>query len=186
MTKRGAHVTIKLVDFGLARRLPPGCDVIRCDVGGAPLFLAPETILEEPIGQPVDMWACGVILFILLVGYPPFWSDNEEQLLLSILQGLFSLPSPYWEKISPNAKDLVRKLLVSQPGERMTCAEALEHPWITAETNLESTGSELTAKNDKRLTFMTAACGVRALLKFQGVKVEKGCGRRLSESGALS
>ncbi|KAJ7358642.1 hypothetical protein OS493_022074 [Desmophyllum pertusum] len=72
------HFAVKITDFGLARRLPQDSDVITCDIEGTPLYLAPETILADPIGPAVDIWACGVILFLLLVGYPPFWQTMTE------------------------------------------------------------------------------------------------------------
>ena len=167
------------MDFGLARRLPRDCDVISCDASGAPLFLAPETILEEPLGRPVDMWACGVILFILLVGYPPFWNDNDEKLLLSILQGRFAFPSPYWDSVSSSAKDLVLRLIVLQPNSRATASEALEHLWLSDVRHGEAQEDE--AK--MRTKFPSAAHAIRAMIKFQRMKVQSGVGRRLSESG---
>ena len=160
-SKHSDHVTVKLADFGLARKLPEHSDVIGCDAAGAPLFLAPETILEEPIGQPVDLWSCGVILFILLAGYPPFWSSNDEKLLLSILQGNYSMPSPYWNKVSNEAKDLVQRLLVVEPGHRLTASEALSHPWM------QMTPLHSSQKPTQRRNFAAVICGVRAMLKFR-------------------
>lgn len=149
-------MTVKLADFGLARRLPHDSDVISCDASGAPLFLAPETILEDMIGQPVDMWACGIILFILLAGYPPFWSSNDEKLLLSILQGHYSMPSPYWDNVSDEAKDLVRRLIVVEPSQRLTVSEALNHPWIQMEAQQQAP-----QRQGPRRNFAAVICGVR-------------------------
>lgn len=180
-SRHSDHVTVKLADFGLARRLPHDSDVISCDASGAPLFLAPETILEEMIGQPVDMWACGVILFILLVGYPPFWSSNDEKLLLSILQGRYTMPSPYWDSVSEEAKDVVRRLIVVEPSERLTASEALNHPWFQMEEEPRTP-----EKHSQRRNFATVLCGVRAMLKFQRMSLKDSCHRRNSEKGVLS
>lgn len=184
------RVSVKLADFGLARKLPRDSDVMECDASGAPLFLAPETILEEPIGRPVDMWACGVILYLLLVGYPPFWNNNDEKLLLSILQGKFSMPSPYWDNVSENAKDLIRRLIVLDPDERLTAAQALKHPWFNAKqqtTVVTVTSEELANSPIRKLSpgshkkhFFVVACGIRAMLKFRHKRMKQGQGRRLS------
>lgn len=133
MLKRCARtncITVKLLDFGLAHRLPSGFDVISCDVEGAPLFLAPETVFEDPIGRAVDIWACGVISFLLLVGYPPFWNNDNAKLFSLITRGRYTMPSPYWDVVSDDAKDLVRRTLVTSPSKRVTAAKALKHPWF--------------------------------------------------------
>lgn len=131
---------VKLTDFGLARRLPPDCDVIKCDVEGTPLYLAPETILADPIGPAVDIWACGVILFLLLVGYPPFWHSDDRKLMLLIVEGCYDMVARYWGRVSDDAADLVKRMLVVHPHKRVTAFKALNHPWITDfEENAEET-----------------------------------------------
>ena len=162
------QLIVKLADFGLARRLPRDSDVISCEASGAPLFLAPETILEEMIGQPVDMWACGVISFILLVGYPPFWSSSDEKLLLSILQGHYTMPSPYWDNVSEEAKDFVQRLIVVKPSERMTASEALNHPWLQMDPKIPM-------KLGQRRNFAAVVSGVRAMLKFRNISPKHPC-----------
>lgn len=176
-------MTVKLADFGLARRLPHDSNVISCDASGAPLFLAPETISEDLIGQPVDMWSCGVILFILLAGYPPFWSSNDEKLLLSILQGHYTMPSPYWDNVSDEAKDLVRRLIVVDPSERLTVAEALNHPWLQMSETQQQPSPQ---KHGQRRNFAAVISGVRAMLKFRRMNFKDSCHRRQSEKEVLS
>ena len=122
---------VKITDFGLARRLPHDSDVITFDVEGAPLYLAPETILADPIGSAVDMWACGVILFLLLVGYPPFWHDDDRKLILLIAEGCYNMAARYWDQVSDDATDLVKRMLVVHPHKQVTAFKALNHPWIT-------------------------------------------------------
>ena len=123
--------TVKLTDFGLARRLPNDSDVITCDVEGAPLYLAPETILADPVGTAVDVWACGVVLFLLLVGYPPFWQSDDRKLMSMIVEGRYNMAPRYWDRVSDDAADLVKRMLVIHPHKRVTAFKALSHPWIT-------------------------------------------------------
>lgn len=146
---------IKLTDFGIAKSIEDGRQVVECHGSGSPMYLAPETIYEKPVGCAVDMWACGVILYLLLVGYPPFWSEKVEFLLLSILQGNYTFPSPYWDSVSEQAKDLIRKMLQVNPDERITAPEALRHDWIAQgdfvpALNRRTTLVRLTAFNARR------------------------------------
>lgn len=121
---------VKLTDFGLARRLPRDSDVITCGLEGAPLYLAPETILADPIGPAVDIWACGVVMFLLLVGYPPFWQSDDKKLMSLIVKGRYNMAKRYWDQVSEGATDLVKRMLVVQPHKRVTAVKALNHPWI--------------------------------------------------------
>ena len=110
-----------------------------CDIEGAPLYLAPEAILEDPIGRPVDIWGCGVILHLLLVGFPPFWNNDDSKLLSLIAEGRFTMPERYWDDVTDDAKDLVRRMLVVHPHKRVTASKALNHPWISDFLTLEET-----------------------------------------------
>lgn len=102
------------------------------------MFLAPETILDNPIGRPVDMWSTGVLLHILVAGYPPFWHDNSEKMLLAAVRGQFSLTTPTWSKISKSCKDLVKSMLAVQTSQRITAVEAIRHPWFFNVSELDS------------------------------------------------
>ncbi|XP_058146575.1 serine/threonine-protein kinase DCLK3 [Dasypus novemcinctus] len=120
--------TLKLADFGLAKH------VMRpiFTVCGTPTYVAPEILSEKGYGLEVDMWAAGVILYILLCGFPPFRSPERDQdELFSIIQlGHFEFLAPYWDNISDAAKDLVSRLLVVDPKKRYTAHQVLQHPWI--------------------------------------------------------
>ncbi|XP_004704276.1 serine/threonine-protein kinase DCLK3 [Echinops telfairi] len=122
--------TLKLADFGLAKL------VVRpiFTVCGTPTYVAPEILSEKGYGLEVDMWAAGVILYILLCGFPPFRSPERDQdELFSIIQrGHFEFLPPYWDNISEAAKDLVSHLLVVDPHRRYTAHQVLQHPWIEA------------------------------------------------------
>lgn len=128
--------TIKLADFGLSMKIEGPLKTI-C---GTPTYVAPEIIAETPegYGLEVDLWATGVIAYIMLCGFPPFASASKVQkdLFKKIKLGKFTFPSPYWDGISENAKDLVRKLLVVEPGKRYTAAQLLAHPWIANEATV--------------------------------------------------
>ncbi|XP_020896872.1 calcium/calmodulin-dependent protein kinase type 1 isoform X2 [Exaiptasia diaphana] len=123
-------IIAKIGDFGFAVRLPKDSDVIHCQAKGAPMFLAPETILEDPIGCPVDIWSCGVLLHTMIVGYPPFWDDNNEKMLLSAVRGQYSLSTTCWRKVSSSCKDLVKRMLCVSSSQRVTASSALKHPWV--------------------------------------------------------
>ncbi|XP_047626118.1 serine/threonine-protein kinase DCLK3 [Phacochoerus africanus] len=120
--------TLKLADFGLAKH------VVRpiFTVCGTPTYVAPEILSEKGYGLEVDMWAAGVILYILLCGFPPFRSPERDQdELFHIIQlGHFEFLAPYWDNISDAAKDLVSRLLVVDPKKRYTAHQVLQHPWI--------------------------------------------------------
>ena len=100
---------------------------------GSDYYVAPEVIHGKGYGQEVDLWSIGVILYILLCGFPPFNSDVEGgmgTMYRRVVDGAFSFPSPYWDKISDDAKDLIRGLLQKDPLRRLTAEQASKHRWI--------------------------------------------------------
>ncbi|KAJ8378453.1 hypothetical protein AAFF_G00242680 [Aldrovandia affinis] len=120
--------TLKLADFGLAMVVTEPIFTV-C---GTPTYVAPEILSEKGYGLPVDMWATGVILYILLSGFPPFRSQEKDQdeLFELIQQGEYEFLPPYWDHISDGAKGLIRGLLLVDPGARLTAEQALHHPWV--------------------------------------------------------
>lgn len=80
----------------------------------------------------IDVWAAGVILYILLCGFPPFVSANndQEELFDDILSGQYSFPSPYWDDVSDLARDLISHMLQSNPDLRFSAEDVLDHPWL--------------------------------------------------------
>ncbi|XP_034312780.1 calcium/calmodulin-dependent protein kinase type II delta chain isoform X9 [Magallana gigas] len=120
---------VKLADFGLAIEVQ-GDQQAWFGFAGTPGYLSPEVIRKDPYGKPVDIWACGVILYILLVGYPPFWDEDQPRLYAQIKAGAYDYPSPEWDTVTPEAKNLINSMLTVNPAKRITATEALKHPWI--------------------------------------------------------
>ncbi|XP_061175253.1 calcium/calmodulin-dependent protein kinase type II delta chain-like isoform X4 [Saccostrea echinata] len=120
---------VKLADFGLAIEVQ-GDQQAWFGFAGTPGYLSPEVIRKDPYGKPVDIWACGVILYILLVGYPPFWDEDQPRLYAQIKAGAYDYPSPEWDTVTPEAKNLINSMLTVNPAKRINATEALKHPWI--------------------------------------------------------
>ncbi|KAM6907323.1 serine/threonine-protein kinase DCLK1a [Xenentodon cancila] len=123
--------SLKLGDFGLATVV----DGPLYTVCGTPTYVAPEIIAETGYGLKVDIWAAGVITYILLCGFPPFRgsSDDQEALFDQILMGQLEFPLPYWDNVSETAKELIRSMLEVEVDQRYTALQVLEHPWVTDE-----------------------------------------------------
>ncbi|KAM9419120.1 serine/threonine-protein kinase DCLK3 isoform 2-T2 [Salvelinus alpinus] len=124
---------LKLGDFGLAMVVTEPIFTV-C---GTPTYVAPEILSETGYGLPVDLWALGVILYVLLCGFPPFRSRDRDQgeLFQMIREAHLTFLSPYWDDISDGARGLVRALLQVDPTERLTAAQTLMHPWIQTTTD---------------------------------------------------
>ncbi|CAL7934438.1 unnamed protein product [Xylocopa violacea] len=120
---------VKLADFGLAIEVQ-GEAQAWFGFAGTPGYLSPEVLKKEPYGKPVDIWACGVILYILLVGYPPFWDEDQHRLYAQIKAGTYDYPSPEWDTVTMEAKNLINQMLTVNPSRRITASDALKHAWI--------------------------------------------------------
>ena len=144
---------ILVADFGLSEyewELKEGSPVC-----GTPGYLAPEVIARQPCTTSADMWSIGVIAYILLAGYPPFYAnpdepDTDETLFKKILTGDFKFHESSWSHISPEARDFIRCLLCPDPFQRPTCEEALSHPWLNDRQSLENRSAQ--KRSNKSLT----------------------------------
>ncbi|XP_029452268.1 calcium/calmodulin-dependent protein kinase type II subunit delta isoform X12 [Rhinatrema bivittatum] len=137
LASKSKGAAVKLADFGLAIEVQ-GDQQAWFGFAGTPGYLSPEVLRKDPYGKPVDMWACGVILYILLVGYPPFWDEDQHRLYQQIKAGAYDFPSPEWDTVTPEAKDLINKMLTINPAKRISASEALKHPWICQRSTVAS------------------------------------------------
>ncbi|XP_064644818.1 serine/threonine-protein kinase DCLK3-like isoform X3 [Lineus longissimus] len=156
---RDGSMTLKLADFGLAMDVKEPIYTV-C---GTPTYVAPEILSEIGYGLEVDMWALGVITYILLCGFPPFRSPdrNQTELFEYIKAGEYEFLSPYWDGISRSAKDLIENLLIVDRRRRYKAVDVLTHPWIVTLANTQDVPSNmaehrLTLRADLELQAKTA------------------------------
>uniref|UniRef100_A0A8C3AZG2 calcium/calmodulin-dependent protein kinase n=1 Tax=Cyclopterus lumpus TaxID=8103 RepID=A0A8C3AZG2_CYCLU len=128
---------VKLADFGLAIEVQAEQQAW-FGFAGTPGYLSPEVLRKDPYGKPVDIWACGVILYILLVGYPPFWDEDQHKLYQQIKAGAYDFPSPEWDTVTPEAKNLINQMLTINPAKRITADQAIKHPWVCQRSTVAS------------------------------------------------
>lgn len=168
--------TLLLTDFGLSKQLRFRQELITHAVG-TPGYVAPELVAcmqrQTPYGIEVDMWAAGVIIYIMMCGFPPFWGSNNNELFQKITTCYYGFPSPWWDHVSTGAKDLIVRLLQPDPRKRLTVEQALEHPWISQREklqtlHLEASMAALKKFNAKR-RFKKAIRATIALGKMQGL-----------------
>jgi calcium/calmodulin-dependent protein kinase I len=122
--------TLKVTDFGLSKIMVNQQTLLRTQCG-TPAYVAPEVLFGEGYGPEVDMWGCGVIIFIILSGTTPFHADNNAELFEQIMNGDYTFHPTTWEGVSEEAKDLVRKCLTVDPKKRVTARDALKHKWFS-------------------------------------------------------
>ncbi|XP_041129768.1 calcium/calmodulin-dependent protein kinase type 1 [Polyodon spathula] len=178
---------IVISDFGLSKMEDQGVLSTAC---GTPAYVAPELLEQKTYGKEVDCWAVGVITYILLCGYPPFYDDNDTELYKQIVKAEYGFDSPYWDDISESAKDFISHLLQKDPEKRYTSEQALQHPWISGgtalEKNIQVSVSEQIQKNFAKSQWkraFNAAVIVRHLSKKTQASAEES---QEEESGTAS
>lgn len=139
--KNEKEIEIKLIDFGTAIYVKKG-KKLSLKVG-SPFYVAPE-VLKGSYGLECDVWSCGIILYILLCGYPPFEGKNQDEIFDKILNDDINITKDEWEDVSDEAKDLVKKLLERDVNKRITAAEALKHPFISKKNRKLSVADKVT------------------------------------------
>ncbi|XP_061922334.1 calcium/calmodulin-dependent protein kinase type 1D isoform X2 [Entelurus aequoreus] len=166
------HSKIMISDFGLSKM--EGSGNVMSTACGTPGYVAPEVLAQKPYSKAVDCWSIGVIAYILLCGYPPFYHDNDSKLFEQILKADYEFDAPYWDDISHSAKDFISNLMEKDPSKRFTCEQALRHPWISGDTALcknihESVSRQMKknfAKSKWRQAFNATAV-VRHMMRLQ-------------------
>eukprot|EP01105_Mastigella_eilhardi_P019321 TRINITY_DN453_c0_g1_i1.p1 TRINITY_DN453_c0_g1~~TRINITY_DN453_c0_g1_i1.p1 ORF type:complete len:321 (+),score=94.41 TRINITY_DN453_c0_g1_i1:618-1580(+) len=162
---------IKLADFGLSCKTTDAKRMRKAV--GTPGYISPEVLvsLEDPsivCGKEVDIWAVGVIAFILLCGYPPFYAEDEETSFELTIMGQFEFASHSWTNISAEAKDLISHILVVDPASRYTAQQIIDHPWMKGNCPNAHLTETVTAlkKFNARQKWKAAMAAAAALRKF--------------------
>ncbi|XP_033483501.1 calcium/calmodulin-dependent protein kinase type 1D-like [Epinephelus lanceolatus] len=125
------NAKIMVSDFGLSKTVEHGVMSTAC---GTPGYVAPEVLAQKPYSKAVDCWSIGVITYILLCGYPPFFDESETRLFSKIMRAEYAFHSPFWDDISESAKDFIRNMMEKNPKKRFLTEQALRHPWIAGNT----------------------------------------------------
>jgi calcium-dependent protein kinase len=119
--------TLKVIDFGTSRRFQAGEKMH--EKLGTPYYVAPE-VLDKNYDEKCDVWSCGIILYILMCGYPPFNGNNDAQIIKAVQSGKFTFPAEEWGEVSEDCKTLIKKMLNVDPTKRITAKEALNDIWV--------------------------------------------------------
>ncbi|XP_014233650.1 calcium/calmodulin-dependent protein kinase type 1 isoform X1 [Trichogramma pretiosum] len=166
---------IMISDFGLSKMEDSGIMATAC---GTPGYVAPEVLAQKPYGKAVDVWSIGVISYILLCGYPPFYDENDSNLFAQILKGEYEFDSPYWDDISQSAKDFISHLMCIDVEKRYTCKQALGHPWIcgneASNKNIHGTVSEQLKKNFAKSRWKQAYMATSVIRQMQKLALNSG------------
>jgi len=180
-------VEIKLSDFGFATRVyEPRSITKQC---GTPFFVAPEVLMRSPYDQQSDMWSVGVIMYLLLGGDLPFMGRTQKELFRSIVLGKYDFPDESWSHVSDEAKDLIKKLLMTDPSERLTSRAAMQSPWmrqrgnLLARNNLQYTSRRLKTFN-ARMKLRSSMIAVTAVTRARLSVSRKFASDRSMSSGS--
>jgi len=159
---------IKIIDFGLTRKLKPGEDVRI--LFGTPEFVSPEVISYEPVSASSDMWSVGVVCYVLLSGLSPFMGDSDVETFSNITGLSYDFDDEAFEHISEDAKDFIHKMLVKDQRKRLKALECLKHPWLNQRESDKRTWKEINTDKLKsflmRRRWQKAAHAIRALGRF--------------------
>jgi len=128
LLKSDDDTEVMLSDFGLSKII--GADTMMQTACGTPYYVAPEVLSAVGYGPEVDLWSVGVISYLLLCGFPPFYGESLPEVFEQIMKAEYEFPEPYWNDISKEAKDFINKLLLVDPTKRSNATQALRHPWI--------------------------------------------------------
>ncbi|CAI9175684.1 unnamed protein product [Rangifer tarandus platyrhynchus] len=176
---------IKLIDFGLARRLENAGSLKV--LFGTPEFVAPEVINYEPIGYATDMWSIGVICYILVSGLSPFMGDNDNETLANVTSATWDFDDEAFDEISDDAKDFISNLLKKDMKNRLNCTQCLQHPWLMKDTkNMEAKklSKDRMKKYMARRKWQKTGNAVRAIGRLSSMAMISGLSGRKSSTGS--
>lgn len=178
---RSEHSELLIADFGLSRMIDEEKLTVLSTTCGTPGYMAPEVFKKMGHGKPVDMCTCirltagamGVITYFLLCGYTPFDTESNADEIQRIIAGDYKFePAIYWEGVSENARDFIRRLLTVDPAARMTAEQALEHPWLAKVPSMHETSQkdllpEIKQAFNAKATFRKAVNGIRMINRLR-------------------
>ncbi|KAM3851616.1 myosin light chain kinase, smooth muscle isoform 2-T2 [Vipera latastei] len=176
---------IKLIDFGLARRLENAGSLKV--LFGTPEFVAPEVINYEPIGYATDMWSIGVICYILVSGLSPFMGDNDNETLANVTSGTWDFDDEAFDEISDDAKDFINNLLKKDMKDRLNCTQCLQHPWLQKDTKhmeAKKLSKDRMKKYMARRKWQKTGNAVRAIGRLSSMAMISGLSGRKSSSSS--
>lgn len=165
-SSRDDNAVIKIIDFGLSRHDDMKAGVMNTKVG-TPYYVAPE-VLNREYTKSCDIWSIGVITYILLCGYPPFYGDTDNQIFESVRTARFDFPSPDWDGISDMAKDFICSLLKRDPSQRLIASKALVHPWIKTMASVDA-ATEKRGHRKQRTSIAFASRSI-AFMKYRDMQ----------------
>lgn len=180
-------IWIKLVDFGIAVRLDRYTK-FWYGFAGTLGYLSPEVINRENYGKGVDIWACGVILYILLCGYPPFCNEDQRELFGNITNGRYEFHCPEWDMVTSKARDIVRSMLTVDQDNRPTASDLLTHPWIRERNDTASNENREEAIGALRRFIAKSKLKntVNSIMAINRGSVDKGVGHRFNSSKQIN
>mmetsp|Transcript_91352 Transcript_91352/g.200132 ORF Transcript_91352/g.200132 Transcript_91352/m.200132 type:complete len:471 (+) Transcript_91352:78-1490(+) len=128
LQNRTREAEIKVIDFGLAKAYTPG-ELMKTKAG-TPYYVSPQVLSGKGYDEKCDIWSCGVICYILVCGYPPFYGDTDLDILNRVKGGSFDFPSPDWDQNSRELKDFISKMLTFDSAKRPSAEDLFSHPWL--------------------------------------------------------
>ncbi|XP_040885747.1 calcium/calmodulin-dependent protein kinase type 1D [Toxotes jaculatrix] len=179
---------IMISDFGLSKM--EGSGDVMSTACGTPGYVAPEVLAQKPYSKAVDCWSIGVIAYILLCGYPPFYDENDSKLFEQILKADYEFDAPYWDDISDSAKDFISSLMEKDPAKRFTCEQALRHPWIAGDTalckNIHESVSRQIRKNFAKSKWRQAFNATAVVRHMRRLQLGSSMGSSMDASNTLT
>lgn len=175
LSEKSEQAIIKIADFGLAKAIgEAGMTETTC---GTPGYVAPEVLRKSSYGTAVDIWAAGVILYIMISGYEPFYDSNETQMFKNIMAGKYSFPKDLFPNVSDDIKDMITKILVTDPEVRPTAKDCLAHPWLKEHSEAQKKSLLQQAQNN--------ISKLQSKKKFKGAMIAVRVGEAMRHNGTL-